>query len=292
MSGTALVFACLFITSVARAQSGTSEEFLRPRVVTSMAEQKLLDLIKGHRPGDLADAADIQHKLGWYYTERGETTSARICEQRAEAAEAGLRALKSDSGSSTRSYSLVPMKPSGSKGTRREQPATRRPRSGQPGHRPADDAPREADRKSISQPALPPAPAAGAKGPETPPASRKSSLQGLYYAMVSGALEKWDFYENGTFLHQWVASGSGTSARSSERGEFEVTGDTLLLRVTNSASAFATPGAESHGRQTAVLGGGQEKRAEVRRMKIKLLGPHGEQGVVLDGQPFKVRSWP
>jgi hypothetical protein len=116
------------------------------------------------------------------------------------------------------------------------------------------------------------------------------SASRLYYAMVNGALEKWDFYKDGTFLHQGVAAGSGTSVRHSERGTYRILSNVLQLQISKTATAFLTPGTSSRGNNTQ-MGGSANKNAETRQMKLQLVGPDGENGVVLNGTTFKVRHW-
>jgi hypothetical protein len=112
----------------------------------------------------------------------------------------------------------------------------------------------------------------------------------LYYAMVNGALEKWDFYKDGSFLHQGVAAGSGTSVRHTERGTYRIQSNILELLVTKTATGFLTPGTSSRG-NTTQMGGSRNDNADTRQMKLQLLGPDGENGVVLNGITFKVRHW-
>ena len=105
-----------------------------------------------------------------------------------------------------------------------------------------------------------------------------------YYAMVNGALEKWDFHRDGTFLHEGVAAGAGTSVRNSARGTYRIQGNVLILRIGNTATAFATPGSSS-----SMIGGGASSAGKDVRMKIELLGADGSDGVVLNGTTFHIR---
>lgn len=50
---------------------------------STFVEQQILDMIVGHRPGDLADAARIQRKLGRYYADKGDEPRANQAFQRA-----------------------------------------------------------------------------------------------------------------------------------------------------------------------------------------------------------------
>ncbi len=54
-----------------------------PRRPSAFVEQQILDMIKWHRPGDLADAARIQQKLGRYYADKGDEIRANQALQRA-----------------------------------------------------------------------------------------------------------------------------------------------------------------------------------------------------------------
>ncbi|MBI5630922.1 MAG: hypothetical protein HY921_08565 [Elusimicrobia bacterium] len=118
---------------------------------------------------------------------------------------------------------------------------------------------------------------------EAPPV-RGSEFHGRYYRMEGRLLHTWDFNEDGTFYHATVISGS----RTGERGEFEVKKGEMILRVKSQASAFMAQGV---GGRSTVLGGGQEASEEVRRLKFKPLGPGGSEGILLDGQKLKPKSW-
>lgn len=122
-------------------------------------------------------------------------------------------------------------------------------------------------------------------------AAQHAGWSGRYYGMVDGVLHKWDFNRDGSFSHQIIASGRGTSVRNQEKGTFSLTGTMVELTIEKQVSAYATPGLETHGRQTDLLGGAAEKKREIRHMKIEFLGPNGEKGINLDGKPLKVRSW-
>ena len=115
-------------------------------------------------------------------------------------------------------------------------------------------------------------------------AGRVLSVDRGYYAMVNGALEKWDFYHDGTFLHEGVAAGAGTGVRTSERGIYRIQGGALTLHIGKTATAFATPGINS-----SLLGGGSASNSKTVKMKIQLLGADGSDGVVLDGTTFHIR---
>jgi hypothetical protein len=54
-----------------------------PSRPSTFVEQQILDMIVGHRPGDLADAERIQQKLGRYYADKGDHARANQAFQRA-----------------------------------------------------------------------------------------------------------------------------------------------------------------------------------------------------------------
>jgi len=113
--------------------------------------------------------------------------------------------------------------------------------------------------------------------------SRKP-LAGNYFGFEGKTLHTWEFHDDGNFLHTWIASGSGTSVRNSERGHFQLEGATLRIEVNSTASGFTTPGV---GRSTLSGGDGQVV-SEVRRLTIDAVT---SQSMVLDGITFKRKSW-
>jgi hypothetical protein len=108
-----------------------------------------------------------------------------------------------------------------------------------------------------------------------------------YYAMENGSLEKWDFNKDGSFLHEGVSAGVGTSVRGSERGTYSITGSAIVLHINKKTTAYATPG----GNGSTQLGASTDKNTLTRKMSIKMLGKDGENGVVLNGKTFNVRHW-
>lgn len=137
-----------------------------------------------------------------------------------------------------------------------------------------------------------PAPAIGETAPTAPAVTetpapaphQKNPITGSYYGYEGRTLHTWEFHADGTFLHTWIASGAGTSVRSSERGAYSLSGETLELKIASAASAFATPGA---GSRTTLLGGGAAESSEVRRVKVRL----DSGGLMLDGMRLKPKSW-
>lgn len=139
-----------------------------------------------------------------------------------------------------------------------------------------------------------PEPIAPGKIPNNPVVPQKQvgeRFQGIYFHMDGRTLHKWDFLEDGTFLHQIVAGGGGTGVRNSERGEYVISGEEISLKVTRNATAFSTPGLEDRGRQTTLLGGGADDGGETRKVKFGFVGPKGAEGIILDGVTMKPRKW-
>lgn len=142
--------------------------------------------------------------------------------------------------------------------------------------------------------AVDPVPDAAAATPVTPsPAVQPQGerFQGIYFHMEGKTLHKWDFLEDGTFLHQVVAGSGGTGVRNSERGTYAISGGEITLTVTRAATAFSTPGVEEHGRQTSILGGGAAEGGETRKVKFGFVGPKGSAGIILDGIKMAPRKW-
>jgi hypothetical protein len=120
--------------------------------------------------------------------------------------------------------------------------------------------------------------------PKPQPSPVHSKFSGNYYQLDRGTMETWDFHPDGTFLHTWIAGGSGTSSRTSERGRFRLDGEYLVLETTSSATAFATQGV---GGRSTQLGGGSDTAQSTKRVKITFLG----DSIALDGVKLKKKSW-
>ena len=121
---------------------------------------------------------------------------------------------------------------------------------------------------------------------QTPAPAPSSRFSGNYYGYDGRTLHTWDFHPDGTFLHTWIASGAGTSVRNSERGRFELAGNTLDLKIDSTAGGFVTPGV---GGRTTGVGGSSGAAAETRRLRIQFVKSEG--AVVLDGVKLKPKSW-
>lgn len=126
--------------------------------------------------------------------------------------------------------------------------------------------------------------ATGSVAAVTARAAHTLSADHGYYAMLNGRVEKWDFNSDGTFLHEGIAGGAGAYSRGSERGTYSIDGDKLVLKIGNTATAFAG-GPHSN----AMLGSSASTAPQTRDMRIQLLGPDGDNGVVLDGVTFHIR---
>lgn len=120
----------------------------------------------------------------------------------------------------------------------------------------------------------------------SPAAAGSQLLSGNYYGYAHGALHTWDFSGDGTFLHTWIASSSGSTIRNSERGRFRVAGSTLELTIQSAAGGYATEGV---GGRTIAIGGGSASATEVRRLPVRFLP--AEKAIVLDGIKLKPKSW-
>lgn len=81
---TALLFAGLLL-----GQSNPVENFdltgLPPKP-TNYAEQRLVDMVERHQPGDVRDAVVIQQRLAEYYRQKGDAARARVADKRARSA--------------------------------------------------------------------------------------------------------------------------------------------------------------------------------------------------------------
>lgn len=220
------------------AQTSVAERFDlsgMPSRPTNFAEQSIQAMIQGHRPGDLQDAALIQHKLARYYADKGDRARARTAEDRA--------ALAEHSGSAP-SYGAVP------------------------------------------SPAFGPWESCEARNPMF--AGTQAPFTGLWYLYNGGSSEEtWEFFGDSMFRHTWIAAGSGTSARTSERGRFRVSGNSITLHVTSQTGGTVSPSAGAHG---SLLTGGTECKEETRRLSFRLLGPEGADGILLDGVKLKFRN--
>jgi hypothetical protein len=113
-----------------------------------------------------------------------------------------------------------------------------------------------------------------------------TSFTGNYFGFHGQTLHTWEFHPDHTFLHTWIASRSGTSVRSSERGWFRPMGDLLEVQLTSMASGFTTPGA---GGRSTVSGGGVEAAGSVRRIPIHWVVPG--RSMILDGISLQLKPW-
>jgi len=225
-----------------------------PAQSTTFAEQKLRDLVSGHRPGDRADAVRIQQKLAEYYRSKGDLRRATEAEDRARAVDTAIKGAGGAAGTGSQSMQTEPAAASGVAPERGRTPAA--------------------------------TPANKQAGPwDAPPPGRHSDFSGRFYGMEGRLMHTWDFYPDGTFLHRTIA---GSAASTSERGTFAVSGGVIDLYVTRQAASYSAP--TVGGRGTA-YGGGANDSAEHRRLKIGMRGPGGKDGIVLDGVELKVKSW-
>lgn len=110
-----------------------------------------------------------------------------------------------------------------------------------------------------------------------------SGWSGSYYAMVQGRLDKWDFYTDGTCLHQGVVNFVGLAGGSSQRCVYTLNPDsTITLQFAPSVSASVTGN---------YSGASSAQAAPSQTIPIKLIGPKGTSGLVLGKEVLHWRSW-
>jgi hypothetical protein len=135
-------------------------------------------------------------------------------------------------------------------------------------------------RRSKSGPAAAKAPLAS----ETSTARDKSvaaptTFSGSFYGTSDdGWQHQWTFMTNGIFLHRVLGGGFGRS----DRGTFTLSGERLEVIQTNSASAYTSPSAQY---------GANAAARKTNVMTLKLKGPNGENGIILDGMGMAVKHW-
>jgi hypothetical protein len=117
------------------------------------------------------------------------------------------------------------------------------------------------------------------------------AFSGKFFGYEGQTLHTWEFGADGTFIHTAITKDS-TAAKSTERGTFIQSGDSLALTVSTEAGATnAPPTDRSDG---LVMGGGPETKGGKKRsvqLTCKLLGAHGVDGLVLDGVTLKPKTW-
>lgn len=106
---------------------------------------------------------------------------------------------------------------------------------------------------------------------------------GNYFQMKDGALDKWDFSADGTFAHEGAAAGGGYSRTTSERGVYTISGNTITLQFCCSASGIISGPVVGASQGAAVSG--------PVRLYFGVIGPNGEQGIVLGSDQLKKRPW-
>lgn len=303
------IFLLFAVAAGASAQNPEPERFLHPVKANNATQQKLLDMIRAHKRGDMRDAARIQRALAAYYTDKGEMNYAKICEQRAVAAESALNSSTEQTarGAATpRQYGEVPSPQYGSVPT----PTYGYVKTPTYGYVKAPTygyakAPAYGDAKAPTyggvKPDAPeaatetaPAPerrvgASTSSSPETPASGQGTgALNARYYYMDGGVLHTWDFSANGTYLHTEIVRGAGFSGRRSERGTYAIKGNMLEVHATKHTDATASG---VTGGKTNALTAGTDNESKTHSYRITLLGPGGKEGMVLDGIRMKVKTW-
>src|SRR5438552_954263 len=185
-----------------------------PDPPASFAEQQILEMVAGHKRGDLADAARIQRKLAAYYRDKRDLG-------RSEGAEARARAASSSPAEQEAATLACPTPSS------RVYADAAAPKCGTPGnYGDPDGGPgqEKAARLAQNRPF-------SSRVPETPAPNREPAFSGRYYGYEGRTLHTWNFNPDGTFLHTSIAAGVGTSVRSSEKGTFRMSDEYLELTL-------------------------------------------------------------
>lgn len=259
-AGIALILAA----GAASAQSPDVENFDISGLKSGLRAWTIRLEVIAHTSGDMKDAAKIQQDLSEYYSSKGDSTRART----AMAAQvAALQILSGGGPTSPTSPTVTPPTPS--------------PQTTGPSVNPGDGG------SSTSPP--PTVPSANlVTNTEPTDDAGGTSIEARYYYMAGGVLHTWDFSANGTYLYTEVVSGAGFSGRSSERGTYTISGGILEVRAkkkTDATTSTVTGGDRS------TLTGDTEASNEVRRYKVRLIGPSGRDGMVLNGIQMKRKSW-
>ncbi|HEY6837821.1 MAG TPA: hypothetical protein VI389_03680 [Geobacteraceae bacterium] len=139
----------------------------------------------------------------------------------------------------------------------------------------------------VTTPAAPPT-TAKPTDPTLAPRYETGAIAGSYYYMEGSILHTWDFAADGTYLYTEAARGAGISRRTSERGTYAIKGNTLEVHPTRQTGATASGTTGGH---TDTLTAGTAGKAETRRYQVKLLGPAGNEGMILDGVRMKAKTW-
>lgn len=133
----------------------------------------------------------------------------------------------------------------------------------------------------------PPPTAASAQPSKQSGAANAARWTASYYYVDSlNLLHTWDFLADGTYLYREVYNAGTMSHGTSERGTYVINGNVLEVHVTRVTTAS---GVTVHG--TTTMSSGVTGPGTVRRYQVRMLGPQGESGIVLDGIMLKRKSW-
>jgi hypothetical protein len=262
-AGAAIAFgiAMLVFARMAPAQSPAVENFDVSGLKGGLRAWTIRLEVIAHTSGDIKDAAKIQQDLVEYYSSKGDSTRART----AMAAQAA--ALQRLSGGGPTSPTVTPPTPS--------------PQPTGPSVNPGDGG------STTSPP--PTVPSANfVTNTEPTEDTGGTTIEARYYYMAGGVLHTWDFSADGTYLYTEVVSSGGFSGRSSERGSYTISGAVLEVRAkkkTDATTSTVTGGDRS------TLTGDTGASHEVRRYKVRLIGPFGRDGMVLNGIQMKRKTW-
>ncbi len=239
---------------------------------TNFVAQQIFEFVRTHQRGDLVNAALIQHKLAKYYADKGDFARAREAEHRAELAEGKT---PSHGGERTPAFGEVPMQtfsntPMGDSNHSSNSPAAGTPP--QPSTSTYTPIPMAWELCEAKDPMF-----AGTPTPFT----------GIWYLYKGGSSEEtWEFFGDSMFRHTWISAGVGVSARTSQRGRFRISGNTITFHIT-SQTGGSVSGSSSGG---SLLTGGTQCKDETQHMSFRLLGSQGADGIVLNGAKIKLRS--
>ncbi|GEM_PF-4273407 len=224
-----------------------------PKQPTNFEEQQIFELLKGYHSGDKEGAETIQKKLYAYYNNKGD-------QKRAE--EVNRRLQENRHEPAAISQPVPTSQPS------KTNQSTQKAETGlSPPRKRGSRFPRDLDSRL--------------RGND----GTQSEFSGNFFGKNGNVLHTWDFNPDGTFYHTTIVGGSGTSVRNGERGTFQTSGSTMILRVQKTVSAYATPGSGN----TTLLGGNTEEKTETRQLSFKNLKK--TKGIILNGLELKPKSW-
>jgi hypothetical protein len=123
------------------------------------------------------------------------------------------------------------------------------------------------------------------RAPAEPP------FTGKYFGYEGVTLHTWEFGADGSFVHTAVSKDS-PGQKSTERGTFSRSGDSLALTVSTEAGVAAAGASDvSVGLVMSGRSEGASGKKRSVQMSFRSLGERGEDGIVLDGVTLKPKTW-